>query len=199
MTRTPERLPIGVAKAALRRAARARRDSVGPVERAAKVDAITALIDAELLAPLAPGALVCLYDAIASEVPTRAIAARALARGLALAYPRIIRGELALALHRATPEELAPGTLGILEPSPSAPAAAPADCALVLLPGLAFDRHGARLGWGRGHYDATFASAPDQVRAGVAYESQLVENIPTDEHDLHVHFIVTEAGVHRPA
>jgi 5-formyltetrahydrofolate cyclo-ligase len=195
----PDGLPIGVATAALRREARARRDSAAPAVRAAADAAIAASVDAALLASLPTGAIVCLYDAIASEVRTREIATRAIARGLVLAYPRIVRGRLELTLHRATPDELRPGMLGLLEPAADAPAIAADECALILMPGLAFDRAGGRLGWGRGHYDATFASAPDARRAGLAYESQLVDRLPTDEHDLPVHLIVTEAGVLRPA
>jgi 5-formyltetrahydrofolate cyclo-ligase len=198
MTRRPDGLPVGVAKAAERNDARVRRDSVPPAARAAAAEQIAAHADAAVLAELPRGAVVCLYDAIASEVATRPLAARARARGLALAYPRIVRGQLALALHRATPDALVPGTLGILEPPVDAPAVAPGDCAAVLMPGLAFDRAGARLGWGRGHYDATFAGVSLR-RIGIAYESQLVDRLPTDEHDLPVHLIVTEAGVHRPA
>jgi 5-formyltetrahydrofolate cyclo-ligase len=188
---------VATAKATLRGDARARRDAIPAAERAAAAAAIADRVDAELLAPLPAGALVCLYDAIGSEVPTRPIAERALARGLALAYPRIQRGALALALHRATPAELAPGALRIPEPPASAPPVHAADAALILLPGLLFDRRGARLGWGRGHYDATLAGAPDRPRAGLAFESQLVDRLPTDAHDLFVHRIVTEAAVHR--
>lgn len=184
------------AKATLRAVFRARRDAIPPATRAAASAAIADRIDAALLAPLPPGAIVCLYDAIGSEVETRGIAARALARGLALAYPRLVRGRLPLALHRAIPADLAPGALRIGEPPASAPEVAPADVALALLPGLAFDREGARLGWGRGHYDATFADAAAVRRAGVAFESQLVDHLPIGEHDLPVHLIVTEAALH---
>jgi len=188
---------VATAKATLRGDARARRDAISPAARAAAAVAIADRVDAELLAPLPAGALVCLYDAIGSEVSTRGIAARALARGLELAYPRIVPGALELALHRAMPEQLAPGTLRIQEPPVSAPQVRATDAALILLPGLLFDRRGARLGWGRGHYDATLAGAPDRPRAGLAFESQLVDRLPTDEHDLFVHRIVTEAAVHR--
>jgi 5-formyltetrahydrofolate cyclo-ligase len=186
-------------KPRLRGEARARRDAFDAASRAAAADAIAARVDAEVLAPLPAGAVVCLYDAIGSEVPTRAIAARAVARGLALAYPRVVAGTLELALHRAAPEALVPGTWNILEPPPDAPALRPDQIAVVLLPGLAFDHRGARLGWGRGHYDATFAAAPDRLRVGLAFEAQLVEHLPTDPHDLFVHLIVTEAAVHRCA
>ena len=189
-------MTIADAKASLRAEARARRDAIPAEVRAAAAAAIADRVDAALLAPLPPGALVCLYDAIGSEVATRGIAARALDRGLGLVYPRLVAGH-ALALHRATPADLSPGALRIHEPLAAAPAVRPDEIALVLLPGLLFDRRGARLGWGRGHYDATFAAAPDRPRAGLAFESQVVDRLPTDAHDLFVHQIVTEAGLHR--
>jgi 5-formyltetrahydrofolate cyclo-ligase len=188
-------MTVATTKARLRAEARARRDAIPADERAVATAAITAWVDDALLAALPHGALVCLYDAIGSEVSTRAIAARALARGLDLAYPRLLSGGLELALHRATPDQLAPGALRIPEPPDSAPQVRAAEITLAILPGLLFDRRGARLGWGRGHYDATFAAAPDRPRIGLAYESQLVDRLPTDEHDLFVHRIVTESGL----
>lgn len=193
----PSNQGIGFTKAGLRRDARAHRDAVAAADRAAASHAIADLLDVAVLATLPTGALVCLYDALGSEVGTREIAARALARGLGLAYPRVVPGTLALALHRADPADLRPGTYRIPEPPATAPRVAPGDVALVVLPGLAFDLAGARLGWGRGHYDATFAAAADRPRVALAFESQLVDRLPTDPHDLFVHLIVTEVAVHR--
>lgn len=188
-------MTVATTKARLRAEARARRDAIPDGERELATAAITAWVDDALLAALPHGALICLYDAIGSEVSTRAIAARAIARGLQLAYPRLLPGGLELALHRATPGELGPGALRIPEPPERAPRVAASDVTLAILPGLLFDRRGARLGWGRGHYDATFAAAPDRPRIGLAYQVQLVDRLPTDEHDLFVHRIVTETGL----
>jgi 5-formyltetrahydrofolate cyclo-ligase len=183
-------------KSALRRAARARRDAVPTSERAPAAIAAAAHLDRDVLASLVPGALVALYAAKSSEVDTTAIGAAALARGLAVAYPRVVAGDRRLAFHRASPTELAPGTFGLLEPPASAPVVPPHAFAVVVLPGLAFDRRGNRLGWGQGHYDATLADA-QVLRVGLAYESQLVDQLPADEHDVPVHLIATEVAVHR--
>ncbi len=186
---------LAVAKAALRRSARSTRDALPPQLRADAADAITARVDEGVLAHLPPGALLCLYDGLGSEVPTRDIAARAVARGLELVYPRVRPGGLHLALHRATPATLAPGTWGIHEPGADAPEVNPREIAAVLLPGLAFDLRGNRLGFGRGHYDATFAAAPDRLRVALAFEAQLVDSLPSGPHDLAVHVIVTERAL----
>jgi 5-formyltetrahydrofolate cyclo-ligase len=195
---SPPSSPSGLAeKATLRRAARAARDALSASARADAARAAAARLDAEVLARLPAGALVVLYAAKGSEVDTTAVAEAALRRGLVLAYPRVLVGDRELAFHRAGPGDLAPGVFGIPEPAATAPAVDPHTAALVVLPGLAFDRTGVRLGWGQGHYDATFAGA-DVLRVGLAYESQLVDHLPADEHDVHVHLIATDLALHRP-
>jgi 5-formyltetrahydrofolate cyclo-ligase len=63
---------------------------------------------------------------------------------------------------------------------------------------VAFDRGGGRVGWGRGHYDATLAAAaPGALRIGLGFECQLVERVPHDPHDALLHYVVTEAAVYR--
>ena len=66
----------------------------------------------------------------------------------------------------------------------------------MLLPGLAFDRAGGRIGWGRGHYDATFAAAPSALRIGLAFERQVVEQVAREAHDEALHIIITEVATH---
>ena len=72
-----------------------------------------------------------------------------------------------------------------------------ADIAAFVVPGLAFDRAGGRLGWGRGHYDATLAAAsPAALRIGLAYERQLVPQVTREAHDMALHIIITEVATH---
>ena len=66
-----------------------------------------------------------------------------------------------------------------------------------VVPGLAFDRAGGRIGWGRGHYDATLAAAPNARRIGLAFECQLVAEVPHAPHDVRLHFVVTELDTYR--
>src|SRR5437867_2990352 len=66
-----------------------------------------------------------------------------------------------------------------------------------VVPGLAFDRAGGRVGWGRGHYDATLAAArPDALRIGIAFECQVIDHVPHDPHDALLHYVVTERDVY---
>jgi len=186
-------------KPALRRGSRDTRDAIPPSTRRAAAVAIADALDREVLAGLPRDAIVALYAAVASEVDTGPIAARAVARGLRLAYPRIVPGARRLAFALARPDELAPGAFRIPAPPATAIQVEPTDVAVFIVPGIAFDHRGARLGWGHGYYDATLAAAPAALRVGIAFESQLVARVPTDPRDVPVHVIVTEAAVHRCA
>ena len=180
---------------ALRARARAARDAIAPAVRAAAAAAAAAAVD-RALADLPAGAVVALYAPIRSELPTGDVAAAAAARGLVLAYPRVVPGDRVLAFHRVPAEALAAGHLGIPEPDPAAPAVDPADLAAIVVPGLVFDRRGYRLGWGGGHYDATLPRAAHALRVGLAFEQQLVERLPIQPHDCPVHLIATEVALH---
>ncbi len=88
--------------------------------------------------------------------------------------------------------ELVPGAWGIGVPPAEAPLAPPPD--VILVPGVAFDEWGGRLGRGGGFYDATLTSLPG-LRLGVAFDIQLVERVPLAAHDERIHALVTESGV----
>lgn len=67
----------------------------------------------------------------------------------------------------------------------------------LLVPLLAFDRHGRRLGYGGGYYDRTLAGLPDRFALGCAYASQEVEAVPAGPHDIALDAVATEHGVIR--
>jgi 5-formyltetrahydrofolate cyclo-ligase len=170
-----------------------RRDALSVEERAAASVVICDAANALLAERVAPGAVVALYAAKGSEVDTSRIDAAARSAGLVVAYPRVIDATRTLAFHAVTVEELAPTRFGLREPSADAAAVALAEIAAFVVPGLAFDRAGGRIGWGRGHYDATFAVAsPSALRVGLAYECQLIEHVAPEPHDVALHFLVTE-------
>ena len=181
-----------------RRTAMSLRDKMPEPARIAGSTVIAASVDA-LLASLAPGSLVALYAPKSTEVDTLDLDTRLRARGLRVAYPRIVEGDRRLAFHETTIAELADGRFGLREPRPDAPAVDLASIAAFVIPGLAFDRHGGRVGWGRGYYDATLAHAPDALRIGIAFDCQLVPSVPSDPHDAPLHYVVTETATHRGA
>jgi 5-formyltetrahydrofolate cyclo-ligase len=174
----------------------ASRDAMDANERAAASAAICDAANALLAARLTSGAVIALYAAKASEVATARIDAFARRAGLVVAYPRVIQRERLLAFHAATPDELLPSRFGLREPGPDAPEVGLRDIAVFLVPGLAFDRAGGRIGWGGGHYDATLAAAPDALRVGLAYECQLIERVAREPHDVALHIIITEVATH---
>lgn len=100
------------------------------------------------------------------------------------------------------PVRHAPGALpkpppdGLLEPRPGLPVVPLEDVEIVLVPGLAFDRRGGRLGRGVGFYDRFLARLPARaITVGVALDGQVVESVPTEPHDVRVAYLATTAGV----
>ncbi len=88
-------------------------------------------------------------------------------------------------------EGLEPGAFGVREPSSELPGVPWERLDLILVPGLAFDRLGRRLGRGRGYYDRILSLASSARRWGVAFDCQIVETVPSEPHDLNVHTLVT--------
>lgn len=93
--------------------------------------------------------------------------------------------------------ELRPGAFGLLEPNPAVSGqAAVYDRAICLVPGLAFDKKGYRIGYGRGYYDR-FLENTVMFSAGLCYEELLCEDLPIEPHDRHVDVVVTQAHTYR--
>ena len=144
---------------------------------------------------------IALYAAVPGEVPTGRIREACLAAGARLYYPRVTgKGTIAFFPHREG-EGWKVGPYGIPEPPRrrgSRPYAGVFD--LVVVPGVAFDRDGRRLGHGFGYYDRFLATLPEGVtRVGLAFAHQVVPEVPVDAWDVPVHALVTEEGVIRAA
>ena len=101
-----------------------------------------------------------------------------------MAWPRISPAGTALEFACCAAAELVPGPTRALEPPPSAPSLPVHAIDLAVVPGVAFDARGGRLGRGRGHYDATLPLLrPDAARVGLAFDAQVVDRVPTEPHD----------------
>ena len=94
-------------------------------------------------------------------------------------------------------EDLAAGRFGILEPQQTPETLPSGTATAVLVPGVAFDRHGMRLGRGKGFYDR-FLSGFEGIRIGICPSSRLVEEVPAEAHDVAMDYVVTENFVLRP-
>ena len=108
--------------------------------------------------------------------------------GYRLALPRITPE--GLAFHLWQEGTLAPGPFKTLEPPADWPLAQPD---LFLVPLLAFDTAGHRLGYGRAYYDRAFATFPDAKRIGIAFRMQKVPEVPVEPHDARLDLVLTEA------
>lgn len=101
-----------------------------------------------------------------------------------------------LSLHALRGAVLEPHPLGLRQPDADSPTVAPSEIDVALLPGLCFDRHGTRLGYGRGYFDRFLASLPPQVpRVGVTVDALVVERLPLEPHDAAVTHLATESAV----
>jgi 5-formyltetrahydrofolate cyclo-ligase len=146
---------------------------------------------------LAAGQIVGLYAAKGSEVETREIDRAAHERGLVVVYPRVVEGTRELEFCIAKNDDLVVARFGLREPAAFERTVKIEEISLFYVPGVAFDRAGGRLGWGRGHYDATLAKAKaDARRIGIAFECQITEHIDREAHDAPMHVIVTEVATH---
>ena len=181
-------------KAAFRVDALARRSQAAA---AAGADAGRILADRFLAAvPLSRiGPVVSGYAAIGDEMNPRALMERLAAAGRTLCLPVTPRRGLPLTFRRWHLEDaLVPRPMGLFEPAPDAPAVEPD---LVLVPLLAFDAAGRRMGYGGGFYDRTLAGLRARrpiLAIGIAYEGQMVERVPAGAGDALLDAVVTEAA-----
>ncbi|EMR73395.1 5-formyltetrahydrofolate cyclo-ligase [Thermoplasmatales archaeon SCGC AB-539-N05] len=88
--------------------------------------------------------------------------------------------------------ELSPGAYNILEPKNKQNVADVNTIDLVLLPGIAFDKRGNRIGHGAGYYDRLLGKYLHAKRAGLAFDFQIVDTIPVEKHDVAIDIIITE-------
>ena len=179
-------------KDALRARMRESRRALPPdqrMERAARVER-------SVLELLQEAGTVMVFYAFGTEVATRGLTGSLHARGVRLLLPFLAEDGLDAA-------EVAPGDA--LELSPYGPrepgrrvAVDPAGIDGIVVPGLAFDRRGHRVGYGGGHYDQYLTRLrPDALSVGVAFAFQVVDQVPSGPDDVPVHVVVTEDEVIR--
>lgn len=170
-----------------------RRDALTERDRSEKSRAICARAAAMIADRCPAGAVVALYANKGSEVETALLDETLRAAGFRIAYPRVVDERRVLAFHEVMIDELVVARWGLREPTAIAAAVVLEEISAFVVPGLAFDRQGGRVGWGKGHYDATLAAAPG-VRIGLAFECQLIDNVPRESHDVALDAIITEVA-----
>ena len=181
---------ISELKSIVRKDALIRRDAIPAAERVQAVEAIAARTF-----PLAvkPGTIVSGFMPLKTEINPLPLLRKLAGAGARLALPAIDgRGKPLIMRAFAFGDELASGQWGIREPKADAPEVAPD---ILLVPLLAFDRRGHRIGYGAGYYDRTLADLRKRrvvVAVGIAFAAQEVEAIPVDERDERLDLVLTE-------
>jgi 5-formyltetrahydrofolate cyclo-ligase len=143
---------------------------------------------------------ILLYASFRSEVETHSIIKQSLKSGKNLILPKVYKEGHRLLLYELKDlRELNAGFMGIPEPFvPDERIAAIDDVDLIIVPGAAFDYSGNRLGYGAGYYDFLLAEKKRKMPViALAYEEQIVDSIPPEEHDVKVDMIVTDKRVIR--
>lgn len=186
-------------KAALRKELRARRRA-----HVASLDPrIGALLfmrpPAAIAALVPPGATVGLYVATPDEAPAAAYARFFNEAGHTVALPYFSARDAAMQFRTwASPhvdELLEPGPYGVAQPKPDA---APVTPDVLFVPLVGFTAQGGRLGQGGGHYDRWLAEHPGTIPIGLAWDCQLIEDLPVEAHDRPLRAVVTPTRLYGP-
>lgn len=178
------------AKEELRRRMRGVRGAIPADARAVRSRAMAERVLA--LDEYARAKVVAGYVAVRSEADPAAVLARARADGKRVALPRVDAND-ALVFHDwSDGHTLVESELGILEPAEDAPVLAPNEIDLVLVPALAADARGHRIGSGRGFYDRTLPLFTRAHKVAFVYDFQLLAEIPDTEGDVRVDRVLTD-------
>ena len=131
------------------------------------------------------------YHALADEVNTERLLEWLLAEGKTVLLPRVT-GEESMELCRYTgPQDLLPGFFSISEPTGEPyPPSSYSDIDLAIIPGMAFDLQGNRLGRGKGYYDRLLPQLSRAWRIGLCFPFQKLPGIPADAHDIKMHHVI---------
>jgi 5-formyltetrahydrofolate cyclo-ligase len=139
------------------------------------------------------------YMAFDHEVLTDGLIRQAMASGKQMVLPMVQADRQGLALYviEELERDVAPGYCGILEPQPQRTrVVAPETLDLALVPGVAFDLRGGRLGFGVGFYDRLLSQLPRDIpTVGLAFDFQVIPQLPSQPHDVMLAAIVTESRV----
>jgi 5-formyltetrahydrofolate cyclo-ligase len=180
---------LAEAKSQLRQQSRAVRKSLGEEKRARASQSICEILERWTIFQQSESILA--YMPIKGEVDLTALLHRHPEKHWAL--PRIIPEENhRMIFHPYDATRLVRHPFGMAEPAADLPLVAPEAIELALVPGLAFDRRGGRLGYGGGYFDRFLADFAG-VSAGIVFHALLLDEIPHGEHDMSMRWIVTES------
>jgi 5-formyltetrahydrofolate cyclo-ligase len=182
------------AKATLRREMRALLAALPEAELTAASHRIVEQVQAW---PAMQGGAACvaLFGGIAGEPDLLPLASWLTQRGGTAVYFGFENDELVPRLV-TSPDDLERGPFGVWMPCDSLPVISLETIDIVLVPGLAFDRHGGRLGRGRGYFDRLLATPSLRaIRAAVGLQRQVIAQVPMELHDMRMEWLITEQGI----
>ena len=149
-------------------------------------------IMARLKPKLAQADVVFAYYSLPDEVYTHQLIDSLVADGKTVYLPKVIDDETMTWFPYHSAQDLKEGAFHIMEPTgvTKEPSLCYNLCCTILVPGVAFDVAGRRLGRGRGYYDRFLASHPELYKIGVCFDFQKVPEVPSDEYDIPVDEVI---------
>ncbi len=181
-------------KCLIRKEVISRRDALSISVRKAKDESIRSRLLA--LPEFINARTILFYASFRSEVDTIELLQNSLLNNKTVVLPRVDVQNASLTLYEIlTTEDLAPGCYGILEPSVNEDRSVhDAGIDLMIIPGVAFDEHCNRLGYGKGYYDRLL-SHKNAPAVALAYEEQILSHIPSDVHDMKMDKVITDKRI----
>lgn len=177
-------------KQSIRRRVKAQKSLLDEVEKISAADAVFALLEQTAAFMMADHILV--YHSLPDELSTRRFIDKWSDRK-SFYLPRVNGVDLDILPYDRTRMSL--GAFHIEEPQGD-DLCDMADIEMIVVPGVAYDRHGNRVGRGKGYYDRLL-SRTKALKIGVAYDFQIVDDIEADPHDVKVDMIITDKGIYR--
>jgi 5-formyltetrahydrofolate cyclo-ligase len=142
--------------------------------------------------------VLALYSPIHGEVDTTWLRQLAMATGKTVLLP-VMTAEALLFRELRSNDDLVPGAFGIMEPTAACPVRQPAEADLLVVPGVAFDLAGRRLGYGKGCYDRALHRLENSGKlVAIAYDFQVLDEIVGESHDVQMDLIITEMRIVTP-
>jgi 5-formyltetrahydrofolate cyclo-ligase len=179
-------------KNSIRQILRQRKDSMTPEERLEK----SGRICCHLLELIGNGETVMVYTSKEKEVNTGYLITALIERRNPIVVPIIVKEDVSLRLsYLKDLSSLVPSTFGVPEPIGSEIPAGSDEVDTIILPMHGFDRTGRRIGYGAGYYDRFLAKNRELRKIGIAFACQEYENLPVDENDIPMDYIITEDGI----
>jgi 5-formyltetrahydrofolate cyclo-ligase len=179
-------------KNSIRQILRQRKEAMIPEDRLEKSKRVCH----HLMTLIHDGETVMVYTSKEKEVNTTPLITTLFERGNPVIIPIIVKDDISLRLSYLRDfSVLVPSTFGVPEPIGNEILATGESVDTIILPMLGFDRTGGRMGYGAGYYDRFLAKNLNVRKIGIAFACQEYDNLPVDENDIPMDYIITEEGI----